>query len=995
MATRIQAACGPQQPNAIPNSKGTCLRRIFCALLICFPGISAILAQTVQHPATGVLSGVIADPSGAVIPGADIHVETHKPSAFRQPNVTSDAVGNYSIALPPGVYDVTVVAPGFDPFVVTTTIAHAGVTTHLNAALNIATDSEQVTVSAGNSTSAEANKSALVLGQSELATMSDDDATFQQQIQAIAGGDPMQPSGVYVDGFSGGQIPPKESIREIRINSNPYSAQFQELGFGRIEIFTKPGSDKLHGHINMFATESAFNSQNPYSGTQPPYYILFMRGNISGPIDKKTSFFFNARFSNSQNNSVINALLPGAALGVPYTAVVPSPTTTFDFNVRLDRQVTASNVFTARYEIQRSKLTNAGLSGSQTPFNGNGPPPPSASSQVLQSEAYNSVNTIGTLQLSDSQNIGKNKVLETRFQWIHNRANQLPAVTTTNNPTNYLNGGNTPTYNVSGYFNGGGDPAQQVSDHTDNIEFQEYFSLDLGRNFIRVGGRYRGTRDANMSATGYNGAYTYTDITPTAGGPTITALANFNSGFPNQFNVTVGQKSAALYTGDLGVYADDEFKMRKDLTLNLGFRAESQSAIPDHFDPAPRVGLAWAIGQTDKRQPFVTLRTGFGLFYDRFQSTNLLTAVRQQSGTVQQSYVFKFSGTSPVDCTIAAVPTCTGGSVAVTPPTPYSVSPNLRSEYKIATGLTAEKQFKFGKISANYLYVVGDHQWTSRNINAPLPGTFVFGTTNSGVRPLGGTGDIYQFDSNGNSASNVFFGNAQLNPTKRITLFLFTADRHQNTDVSGASNFPTNQYNLKADYGRASAATFRLFTGSEIKLPWQITLNPFIAYTTRAPFNITTGTDLNGDTQFNDRPGVAMSGCTTCEVYHTPYGTYDLNPTPQAGDKLLPVNAGNGPRFVYTELGVSRGLHFGPRLPPAPMPPAAPGKPAPKPEPPQKKYALNFSAEVDNIFNHRNAGPPVGQISSPDFGKSLSLNSQFIGSPNANRMIYFGTFFDF
>jgi hypothetical protein len=110
----------------------------------------------------------------------------------------------------------------------------------------------------------------------------------------------------------------------------------------------------------------------------------------------------------------------------------------------------------------------------------------------------------------------------------------------------------------------------------------------------------------------------------------------------------------------------------------------------------------------------------------------------------------------------------------------------------------------------------------------------------------------------------------------------------------------------------------------------------------------------------------------------------------------VPVNYGYGPRFVYTELGLSKAIHFGPLLPPPPAPPAPPpGKPAPKPEPPAKKYALNFVMEVDNVLNHPNPGQPVGQVSSPDFGKSLSLNSTFIGSPNANRMIYFGSYFNF
>jgi hypothetical protein len=915
-------------------------------LLLCFGALAAPAVCAQVPAAAGTLTGTVADPSGAVIPDAVVHIETHKPSSFSQPNTTTNATGNYIVMLPAGAYDITIVAPGFDPFVGTVVVSRTAVT-HLNAALVIATDAEQVTVSSDqNSTSADANKSALVLGAADLSTFSDDDATFQQQIQALAGADPTQPSSVYVDGFSGGQMPPKDSIREIRINQNPYSAQYPDIGYGRIEVFTKPGSDKLHGRFMAFSNDSSLNAQNPFSGAQPPYYMLILRGNLSGPIGKKTSFFLNGVYNNQQNNSVINAILPTG----PYNAVAPSPTTNTDETLRLDRQVTPNNVLTARYEIARYTLTNGGLAGSVAPFNGNGPPPAAVSSQILQSEAFNSTSTTQTLQLSDSQNIGKNKILETRFQWIRSRSGQTPASLT-------------PTTNIEGYFSGGGSPSQTLNDHTDRTEFQEYFSLDHGKHFFRLGGRYRGYRDANFNNAGYNGAFTYSSTSA------ATALANYNNGngTPTQYNVTTGQASAVVYTGDLSIYAEDEWRVRKNVTLNYGFRAESQSAIPDHFDPAPRFGASWAVGQTDKRQPFVTLRTGFGLFYDRFSSSNILTAVRQQSGTVQQQYVIT---SVPAACTANNPSGCSGSTAA--PPTLYNIDPRLRSEYVAATGITAERAIgKIGNVSVNYMHTQGDHLWLSRNINAPLPGTFIFGQPNSGMRPLGGTQNIYQFASNGHSTLNFFFANAQLNLTKRINFWGWFGERYKNSDTGGASSFPTNQYRVSDDYGRIASAPRRLFAGGDIKA----------------------GTDLNGDTQFNDRPSFATAASPAASVYKTAYGAF--NATPVAGEKIIPINYGNGPRFVYTELGMRKNFYFGTAPAPPPPPKAAPGKPAPKPVPPQKPYNLTFNLEVDNVFNHTNAGQPVGVLSSPDFGRPLSLNSTFIGSPNANRMIYFGTSFSF
>jgi len=939
-------------------------------LLLFFHLFLAAHAQT-PHPAASKLSGIVTDPSGAVIPGATIHVEHHGSLESNIPNVTSDAVGAYTIALPPGTYDVTITADNFDPFVSTVTIPRTGATAHLNASLTIVTANEQVNVFANqNSTGAADNKSALVFDSAALATFSDDDATFQQQIQAVAGADPTQGASIYVDGFSGGQMPPKDSIREIRINQNPYSAQYPELGFGRIEVFTKPGSDKLHGHLMVFANDDSFNAPNPFAASQPPYYTLILRGNLSGPIGKKTSFFLNSLYNDNQNNSVINAILPSGN----YNNVVASPTTTLDETIRLDRQLTPNIVLTGRYEIRHFTQPTCGLAGCVSPFNGNGPPSAAISSQVLESQAFSNSSTTQILQLSDSQTIGKNKILETRFQWIRAHTGQSPISTD-------------PTTTVQGFFSGGGAPSQQASDHTDQTEFQEYFSWQHGKHFIRLGGRYHGYRDANYSRSNYNGAFTYAPTT--SGSTTISALTNYENNAPTQYNVTTGNPAAAVYTGDFGIYADDEWRLRNNVTLDYGMRIESQTAVPDHFDPAPRIGVSWAIGQAEKHPPLVTLRSGFGLFYDRFSPTNILTAVRQQSGTLQQQYIVT---SIPSTCTPTSPQPCTG--LPATQPTLYNISPHLRSEYQIVTGLTAERALgKMGNVSINYLHLQGVHDWTSLNINAPLPGTYIPGQPDSGTRPLGGTQNIYQFSSVGSHSTNQLFANTQLNINKHVMYWAFFGYRLRNGDTSGATSFPTNQYDVHVDYGRSAAATTRLFNGANFTLPWGINSDIFFAFTSRQPFNITIGSDLNGDTQYNDRPSFATTDCATCQIIHTPYGTFNANPQP--GEKIIPINYGNGPRFIYTGLGLNKSFRWG-KLPPAPpAPPAVAGKPAPKPPTPPKPYQLNFDVEVSNPFNHPNYSAPVGVLTSPDFGKVLSLNSTFIGSPNANRMIYLGAFFNF
>jgi len=109
-------------------------------------------------------------------------------------------------------------------------------------------------------------------------------------LQALAGPSAGPDGGqLYIDGFTAGELPPKSSIREIRINQNPFSAEYDKLGYGRIEVFTKPGTDKYHGQLNVVGNDSSFNSRNPFLGSaeQTPYDSVIYQGNFGGPITKK------------------------------------------------------------------------------------------------------------------------------------------------------------------------------------------------------------------------------------------------------------------------------------------------------------------------------------------------------------------------------------------------------------------------------------------------------------------------------------------------------------------------------------------------------------------------------------------------------------------------------------------------------------------------------------------------------------------------------------
>jgi hypothetical protein len=178
-------------------------------------------------------------------------------------------------------------------------------------------------------------------------------------------------------------------------------------------------------------------------------------------------------------------------------------------------------------------------------------------------------------------------------------------------------------------------------------------------------------------------------------------------------------------------------------------------------------------------------------------------------------------------------------------------------------------------------------------------------------------------------------------------------------------------------------------------------LNMFLAWRGDSYFNITTGSDNNGDTIYNDRPSFASAATPAASLVKTAFGNFDL--TPQPGEAIIPINYGNAPGVVYTEFYLSKNFRFGPRPPApanaAPAAPAAngsaPAKPVAKADLPPPRYRLQFNIGANNAFNHLNAGTPVGVLTSPYFGTSNTLNSMFGSNTSSNRTLMFRTAFFF
>ena len=934
------------------------IRRKLLLAAILLIAIPRLLAQA----AMGELEGNVDDPSGARV--ADVVISLLSTDG-KTVQARSDRNGHYLIQkIVPATYAVSAEASGFRLEQSPSVKIEAGRTSQMDLTLAISVASQSVTVTQqapGLDTSSDANAGAIVIKGKDLDALSDDPDQLQDELNALAG-PAAGPSGgqIYIDGFTGGQLPPKSSIREIRINQNPFSAEYDKLGYGRIEILTKPGTDKLHGMFMIDGNDSAFNSLNTFVTSEPAYYSTFLNGNVSGSLNSKASWFFSGFRRDNQANSIVNAqLLAADGSTYNFSEAVANPQTRLDLSPRVDLQLSTNNTLTVRYMYDRQKSSNDGVS-----------------QFALETQAYDTLNQENTLQVSDTQVISPTILNETRFEYIRDRDNETPLNTSA-------------TVTVQGAFTGGGSNSGTVRDNQDHYELQNFTTIAKGTQSIRFGGRLRAVRDANYTTSGFNGNYTYA------------SLSSYAAGTPSQYSVTAGSPAANVAIFDAGLFFQDDWRANPNLTLGFGVRYEGQNRISDHADLAPRASFAWAPFHSGGPAKTI-IRGGYGWFFDRFQSTNVLQAV-QQNGINQQTYVIKNPGFSQ------NAPDANNLGDSAAAPTIYKIAPKLKAPINMQAAIGIEHQFgKSFTLSSTYINSRGVHQLYSDNINAFLTGTYDE-TTGTGVRPNGINENIYQFESGGVYNQNQLITNYSVR-AKRLSLFGFYILNFAKADTSGATYFPSNQFDPGADYGRSTFDVHQRFIlGGNYTAPFGISISPFIVTASGTPFNITIGQDLNGDNQFNDRPAIATSSSTN--VMNTKYGRFDLSPG--AFEKRIAYNSGNGPAEFSTNLRVSKSIGIGPRAegrtaggfgpPGGGGPPRGGGPPggglgpgglsSGGGRPPSldqqvpRRYSLNFTAMARNIFNDVNLAAPVGVLQSPLFGKSNALAGGFFSSPSSNRSI--------
>ncbi len=909
-------------------------------LVWCF--VWALLNGVPALPQIPVMRGRVLDDAGSLVPGARI---TLRGTGGPQRNEVSGGNGEFVFAgVTPGDYTLAAAAPGLaTPQPVS--VRFDGEPQAIDLHVKIVTATAQITVQSdlnAVSAAAENNASATVVSGDDLQALSDNPDDLASDLAALAG-PAAGPGGgaILVDGFSDAQIPPKESIREVRINQNPFSPEYDKLGIGRVEIFTKPGTDKYHAAVTYNYGTERWNTRNPYAAQKAPFLLNETENSAGGPLGRRSSFTLDVQRQWVDNGSVINAVTLDAARNpAPYTEVHLSPQRNLRIGPHVDYQLNANNYVSVRYLFGTARIEDAGIDDFELVSRG-----------FHHDNRLNSVQTI----LTSLHGTGVN---ETRFSFLKYGYENVANV-------------GAPAVLVLGAFSGGGATLGYERDVKQNFEGSNYTSILHGPHSWRFGVRVRNQGDRNDSQSNFNGTFTFTSI------------AQYRSGTPEQFSINAGVPSISLSRFDAGLFAGDDWRIRHNITLSAGLRYENQNNIHDPWNFAPRVGIAWAPGAAANRAAKTVLRGGFGMFYDRFSLANSLLGARYDGVNVRQ-YVATRPSFFPL---IPAIATLAAGSAQSI----RQLDASLRAPYVLQAAVTLERQLPGSTtLAVTYTNARSLHVLRSADINAPLPA--------SRALPFPGKGPILLIASTGVYNQNQIIVNVNSKVSPALSIFGYYVLNRARSNSDGVNTFPANPYDDTGEYGRAAGdVRHRVLFGGTIATRGNFRLNPLFTVQSGAPFDITSGSDPYGTTLFTARPALVNRPAAP-GLIQTPYGLLDPNPAP--GATLLPRNAGNGPMQLQANLRITRTWGFGGER--SAKPTAAEGATSTGPAltaptstrglfanpTTPRRYNLTVGLAIRNLTNHNNPGPIVGNVTSPLFGRSNKMAGGANGegfSENANN----------
>ncbi|HKQ74940.1 MAG TPA: TonB-dependent receptor [Blastocatellia bacterium] len=895
-------------------------------ILSSLPFPAAVEAQ----PQSAYISGEVRDQRGDLIAGAQVSL-TGSANSIR--NVESDAHGRFRFdGLMPGEYLLKVAAQGFAAREERMILMNASATRRLTITLypairetlDISDDQKAVSINPDRAAGAQ------VLKEEQLRLAPDDPDQlfdFLQLLSTSSGSAPGQAS-VTVDGFTHeGRLPPKSAIREVRINSNIFSAEYDKPPYrgGRIDIYAKPGASAFHGSGSFNFNAAALNARDVFAPERAPVKTRRYGLQFGGPvIRQRAGFQFDFEARDINEASTVNAVALDHALNpASFTVNVATPKLLLIGSARADWQATPSHAFIARYDVNRDHSDNQGVGGFDLP-----------------SRAYDGRKVSRNLRFSGTSVINKNLFNEARLGLTFNRITQRAASAK-------------PAITALGAFTDGGASIQSLVQDEWGAEFTDNLSYVTGHHSLKFGAQIFGRSLNDAREENFNGAFVFggavappldADGRVIIGAEAVNisgleqyrrALLGLPGGAPTRFSISRGNSTVAANQWTLAGFVQDEWSLRQDLLLSLGLRYEAQTNPSDGISLGPRVGVGYS---PDKKRHWV-MRARLGLFYDRIAIPLAMESLRFDGRHVQRFIIDSPSFPDPFK----------GGAAVEQIPAVRRFNPALRPPTSFQAQAGFERQFGRGwKLDVSHYWSRSWAALRSRNLNAPIvePG----GDPLTAPRPFGVRQNILQFESSGSLTGRVLFVGVNQSSHKRVNIFSGYLRFDFRTDADQPFHLPQSSYDMSGEWARPFwQATHRGFLVALINLPGQWRASSELNLASGTPFNITTGRDNNGDGNFNDRPSV--TGASNINAIVTRFGA--LDPSPINGSMLR--NSGMNPFNATLDFNLSRTFRFGGRS-----------------RPNERRFQMTFNARANNLLNRANLSGVDGALNSPFFGRSNS-----------------------
>ena len=917
------------------------------AVVMLLAASAGLFAQT-----TGAtLLGTIVDEQGAVLPGVTVTVRNTETGWNRV--VTTDERGSYrAAALPPGKYEMNVEISGFNKELRSGMTLTIGQEATINLTLKMSNVQETVTVT-GEVPLVETTKSTMgtTINRSQLDSLPIAGRDFTQLAQLTAGvtgvggggittgGQLTRNNSMLVDGVSNDEVALNttrgsmslETVREYVVMASQFAAEYGQASGAVVNVVTRSGTNKVEGRAFTFLRDTSLNAQDFFlrdqgNLTKPPFSQQRYGGSLGGPIVLDKLHFFGAYEGLRQRQTSVVTVKPATLQDFGY-----SPTdTTYPYNtngnqgfIKIDGQVGAKQSVSARYRFDQTKTLGLGIGGSS--------PKEMGYDQTYRNQDFG---VSHTAILSDRALNEIRFTYSTTLRWdtVDGYASGPNAVSISRPSISLGKSNSMPQGDKEYYF--------QIIDN---------FSYSIGSHNLKAGVSVNRMGDDAYFLGNKDGTFTFTTDKPFNAADKTT--------YPTLYSQQVGNWLDVERDELYGVFVQDAWRVKPNLTLNIGLRyaletawehanvlrvadastgfAPTPGTVPnDTNNWQPRVGFAW----DPKGDGKTAIRGGYGLYYNSTFlniTGNISLSTKSRGISVKNPGYPDYTAGGTIQ---AGIPSATVAAPDIQVPSTRTLSIGMKREILAGLALSAD----FVNTRGMDLFWAHDVNWNS--------------ATDARINP--NWQSVTSYETTGDSWSNALLVSLDKRASGRIPGFgvaytLSKATRNVE-DFTFTAQDPNNLNGEKAL--ASNDRRHQVVVNTTWLLPADVQIGALVSARTGRSVNITTGTDNNGDTRSNDRPDLLVPGGNPFDK-----ATYFTGFTGRVGN--LPRNSALGPGFLQIDLRASKFVRF-------------------------RNKRIEAFVEAFNATNRRNDGNPSGNLRSASFG----LPSRLAGSP---RQVEFGFRFDF